>query len=132
MKSSPNRSALPWIVAGLVCLAAICARQFLIQPPEIAHRCVSETLTLAVDGPWWCGVRAALIMTYAKWNPLLVGSGVLAVLALVTRRGAIGWLALVVGLVAIVFYTYEAGAVAIAVGALVLARAQAGPIVRPA
>jgi hypothetical protein len=43
----------------------------------------------------------------------------------VFRRGWLGWLALATGLVAIVWYTYEAGALAITVGALVLARAQA-------
>ncbi len=120
------RRMSPWIAAALLCVAAILLRQFLIQPPEIAHRCTTATLTLATDGPWWCSVRAAIIMTYAH-DALLFGSAALAVLALLVRRAWVAWLSLAVGLLAIVWYTYEAGAVAIAVGALVLARAQTGP-----
>lgn len=123
----PYAPFVPWLVAALLCALAILARQFLIQPPEVAHRCTSATLTLATDGPWWCSVRAALIMTYA-WSGLFVASIALSLLALATRRAWSGWLALAAGLLAIVLYTYEAGAVAITIGALVLARAQAGPI----
>lgn len=104
-------------------MAAILARQFLIQPPEIAHACPSETLTLATTGPWWCSVRAAIIMTYA-WAGLLYAAVALSVASLVWRRAWLGWGTLAIGLVAIVWYTYEAGALAITVGALVLARAQ--------
>ena len=118
------RRLLPWCAAALLCTAAILARQFLVQPPEIAHACPSETLTLATTGPWWCSVRAAIIMTYA-WAGLFYTSIALSIVALVFRRGWLGWLALATGLVAIVWYTYEAGALAITVGALVLARAQA-------
>ena len=119
------RRLLPWCVAALLCAGAVLARQFLIQPPEIAHACPSETLTLFGDGPWWCAVRAAIIMTYA-WAGLLYASIASSLAALVWRRAWLGALTLAIGLVAIVWYTYEAGALAITIGALVLARAQVG------
>ena len=116
------RRQAPWIAAALLCVAAILVRQFLIQPPEIAHRCDAPTLTLATAGPWWCSVRSAVIMTYA-WGGLLYAALGLSIAALVLRWAWIAWATLAVGLVAIVWYSYEAGAVAITIGALVLARA---------
>lgn len=121
----PIRRQAPWIVAALVCGAAIATRQFLIQPPEIAHRCDAATLTFASAGPWWCSARAAVIMTYA-WGGLLYASLVLSLASLAWRRSVLAVATLTVGLVAIVWYTYEPGAIAITVGALVLARCQEG------
>ena len=118
-----HRPWTPWAAAAIVCVLAICARQFLIQPPEVAHRCDATTLSLATDGPWWCSLRAAIIMTYA-WNGLFYAAFALCFAALVLRRAWLGFAALAVGLVAMVWYTYEPGALAITVGALVLARAQ--------
>jgi hypothetical protein len=117
------RRQAPWIAAALICLFAILTRQFLIQPPEIAHQCETTTLTLFAAGPWWCSVRAAAIMTYA-WNWLLYGALLLSLATLVWRRLWLAVLTLAVGLLAIVWYTYEPGAVAITIGALVLARRQ--------
>lgn len=119
----PDRSWIPWIAAAILCVLAISARQFLIQPPEIAHRCAAPTLSLLTGGPWWCSLRAAIIMTYA-WNGLFYAAFALCIAALVLRRAWLGFATLAVGLVAIVWYTYEPGALAITVGALVLARAQ--------
>ena len=113
----------PWIAAATVCVLAICARQFLIQPPEVAQRCEATTLSLLTAGPWWCSLRAAVIMTYA-WSGLFYTAFALSIAALVLRRAWIAFATLAVGLVAIVWYTYEPGALAITVGTLVLARAQ--------
>ncbi len=118
-----KRRWLPWIAAAIVCAVAILAREFLIQPPEIAHRCEAMTLTLVTPGPWWCGVRAAIIMTYA-WGGLFFAAIGLSLAALWIRRASVGFVTLAVGLVAIVWYSYEPGAMAIIVGTLVLARAQ--------
>lgn len=118
------RAPTPWVIAALICIAAIATRQFLIQPPEIAHRCNATTLTLSTTGPWWCSVRSAVIMTYA-WGGLLYTAFGLSLAALLWRRTWLATSTLVVGLVAIVWYTYEPGAVAITIGALVLARCQA-------
>ena len=120
----PKRRWVPWLVAAIVCALAILARQYLIQPPEIAHRCDTATLSLITPGPWWCGVRAAIIMSYA-WGGLFYAAIALSLAALWMRRGWLGFATLAVGLVAIVWYSYEPGAVAITVGTLVLARAQA-------
>ena len=117
---------LPWVVAAVACLAAILVRQYVIQPPELAHRCETPTLTLFTPGPWWCSLRSAAIMTYA-WNGLLIASFGLSLAVLAWRRAWLATATLVVGLVAIVWYTYEAGAVAITIGALVLARRQQDP-----
>ncbi len=117
------RHQAPWIAAALICVAAILTRQFLIQPPEIAHQCDAPTLSLIPVGPWWCSVRSAVIMTYA-WGALQYTALGLSIAALVWRRGWLAVATLAVGLVAIVWYTYEPGAVAITIGALVLARQQ--------
>ncbi len=117
----------PWFAAAAACLVAILVRQFLIQPVDIAHRCETATLTLFTPGPWWCSLRAAAIMTYA-WNGLLYAAPVLSLATLAWRRRWLAVATLTVGLVAIVWYTYEAGAVAITIGALVLARRQVDPL----
>ncbi len=119
-----TRRWIPWLVAAILCALAILARQYLIQPPEIAHRCDTTTLTLITPGPWWCSVRATIVMSYA-WGGLFYASIGLALAALWLRRAWVGFATLAVGLVAIVWYSYEPGAVAITVGTLVLARAQA-------
>jgi hypothetical protein len=119
----PLGRTTPWIAAALVCLAAIAIRQFLIQPAEVAQRCDAPTLSLFAPGPWWCSVRSAAIMTYA-WGGLRDASLGLALLLLVWRPLWLALATLSVGLAAIVWYTYEPGAVAITVGALALARRQ--------
>lgn len=123
MISRRPSSVVPWLAAAVACLAAVATRQFLIQPADIAQRCESAILALPAPGPWWCSVRAAAIMTYA-WGGLWQASLVLVVATLVWRRAWLATATLVVGLVAIVWYSYEAGAVAITIGALVLARRQ--------
>lgn len=117
------RRSAPWIGAALLCALAIATRQFLIQPPEIAHRCDAATLTLATTGPWWCSVRSAVIMTYA-WGGLTYAALGLSLASLAHRRTWLATATLAVGLIAIVWYTYEPGAVAITIGALILARSQ--------
>ena len=120
----------PWIGAALICVVAILTRQFLIQPPEIAQRCDAPTLSLITTGPWWCSVRSAVIMTYA-WGGLQFAALGLALAALLWRRTWLAVATLAVGLVAIVWYTYEPGAVAITIGALVLARRQSIGALQP-
>ena len=124
------RRSAPWLAAALLCAAAIAIRNDLIQPAEIAHRCDAPTLTLFTPGPWWCSVRSAAIMTYA-WGGLRDASLGLALASLLWRRAWLAAATLAVGLVALVWYTYEPGAVAVTIGALVLARRQASAIVRP-
>ena len=115
------RRFAPWLVAASLCVVAILIRQFLIQPPEIAHRCDAPVLSLVTTGPWWCSARAAVIMTYA-WGGLMYASLGLSVASLIWRTTWLSTITLATGLVAIVWYTYEPGAIAITFGALVLAR----------
>jgi hypothetical protein len=125
---SPFRAA-PWLAAAAICLLAIATRQFLIQPAEIAQRCDGPTLTLWTAGPWWCSVRSAAIMTYA-WGGLRDAALLLTAATLLWRRQWLALATLAVGLVAIVWYTYETGALAITIGALMLARRQVDPLRR--
>ena len=118
------RRAVPWLIAGALCAIAIVGRTYLIQPAEIAHVCDIEPLRLIGPGPWWCDVRSAAIMTYA-WGGLRNVAFGLSLLVLLWRRAWLAALTLSVGLVGIVWYTYEPGAVAITIGALVLVRCQA-------
>ncbi len=120
------RRVAPWLIAAGLCVAAILIREFLIQPPEIAHRCDAPTLSLVSAGPWWCSVRSAVIMTYA-WGGLTFASLGLSIVSLVWRTTWLATITLATGLVAIVWYTYEPGAVAITLGALVLARSLERP-----
>ncbi len=120
------RHRAPWIVAAALCLLAILTRQFLIQPADVAQRCDLTVLAFTTAGPWWCNLRAAAIMTYA-WGGLLDACLALSVLVLIWRRAWLATITLATGLVAIVFYTYEPGALAITIGALVLARRQQRP-----
>jgi hypothetical protein len=111
------------MIAALACLAAILVRQFLIQPADVAQQCNDAKLTLWSTGPWWCGVRAAAIMTYA-WHGLFYASLALSLASLLWRRLWLATATLITGLVAIVWYSYEPGAVAITIGALGVARRQ--------
>lgn len=112
-----KRFIFPWALCFGVGLVALLARYLLIQPPEVAHQCDQE------GGPWWCSLRAAIIMTYAGYG-LGYAAGMLAAAAVVWRRTSLGCAALAVGSAALVLYCYEPGAVAMAVGALVLGRGQ--------
>lgn len=100
-----------------ICALAFLVRYLLIQPPQIAHRCD------AGGGPWWCGVRLAIILAATGWG-LGYASLAATVAALWFRRAAVGALALSCGTAAIVLYCYVPGAIAMVAGALVLVRAQ--------
>ena len=113
-----KKLALPWLVALAVTGLAILARTFVIQPPEVAHQCDGVGA-----GPWWCLARSAIIMTYSRYG-LGYAALVLSILCLLRRGVVISCAALSVGGAGLVLYCYEPGAVAFAVGALVLARRQ--------
>lgn len=112
-----KRILSPWLIALCVTLLAMLARYLMIQPPEVAHQCDQG------GGPWWCAVRSGVIMTYA-WYGLGYASALLGMVALWRPRALWGACALAVGGAALVLYCYEPGALAIGIGALVLARSQ--------
>ncbi len=115
---------VPLSLTVIVGALAMAARYLLIQPAEIAHACDASSAT------WLCSLRMAVILSYARYE--------LGYLALVASLAAIVWRnrvtstsALVIGCAAIVLYCYEPGAVAMVVGALVLARSAQARAAQP-
>jgi hypothetical protein len=107
---------------------AMAARYLLIQPPELSHRCDLG------DAPAWCSVRLAIIMSYAWYSLGYLALGA-SIAALVWRNRPVATFTLCSGAAAIVLYCYEPGALALVVGALVLARSvsprEPGPLATP-
>jgi hypothetical protein len=113
------RLTLPWLTIALVGLAAAVLRYGVIEPPTMADLCSAS------GGPPWCAWRewaVAAFLGYGYGYAALTA----AFLALVMRHPLAAWLAASLGAAALVLYCFEAGAFALLVGALRLARAQAG------
>lgn len=113
------RPLLPWLALALVGAAAAALRLAVIEPPAVAHLCTGG------DGPAWCVGRHWAVLAFLDYG---YGYAALAaaLLALAWRSPFAAWLAAASGLAALVLYCAEAGAIALLVGALRLARAQAG------
>lgn len=103
------------IPIAITLAAAMALRHGLIEPETIAHSCGSP------GAPLWCAPRAVVIAAFAT-NGIAIGSVVAGVLAIVTRRSSLAVLAACLGVAGLVLYSYEAGAVALLAGLLVLAR----------
>jgi hypothetical protein len=112
--SSILRRGIP-IVASFA--AAFLVRFELVEPATLAHLCESAA------APWWCAPRAAVIAAFASGALAAVSVGA-GVAATVTRsaRWALG--AACLGAAGLVLFSYQAGAVALLLGLLVLARRQ--------
>lgn len=108
---------IQWIAIAAVAGLAMLARYLLVEPAAVAHLCDTG------GGPWWCGARAAVIATFSGYGLGYAALG-LAALALALRRAPVAWAAAATGAAALVLYCFEAGAVGLLVGVLVLARAQ--------
>lgn len=113
------RLTLPWLTIALVGLAAAVLRYGLIEPPSMADLCS------ATGGPRWCAWRQWAVVAFLGYG---YGYAALtaAFIALVLRHPLAAWLAAALGAAALVLYCFEAGAFALLVGALRLARSQAG------
>jgi hypothetical protein len=87
----------------------------LIEPAALAHVCG------AAAAPWWCGLRGAVIVAFASGGLALAA---LASAGAATLLRARGWAlaAVCLGVAGLVLFSYEAGAVALLAGLLVLAR----------
>ena len=113
------RLTLPWLTLALVGLAAAVLRYGVIEPPTVADLCGAS------GGPRWCAWRQWAVVAFLGY-----GYGYAALtavfIALVLRHPLAAWLAAALGAAALVLYCFEAGAFALLVGALRLARAQAG------
>ncbi|HEX7111683.1 MAG TPA: hypothetical protein VF216_04515 [Mizugakiibacter sp.] len=140
MPACSLRRLLPWLLVAASTALAMLVRYALIEPVDVAHRCDAGA------GVWWCGVREAAVLAFTRgpdtwWSGApgvsalgWIGSAALAAgaLALLWRRAGTATLAAAVGAVALVLYCFQAGALALLVGVLVLARSQARPAPTPA
>lgn len=129
----PLRRFLPWLAVVASTALAMLVRYALIEPVEVAHRCDAGA------GAWWCAVREAAVLAFTRgpdtwWSGASgvsalgwIGAAALAAggLALLWRRPGTATLAAAVGAVALVLYCFQAGALALLIGVLVLARSQA-------
>jgi hypothetical protein len=101
--------ALAGVVAAIV-------RFLLVEPDAMVHLCG------ATAAPWWCALRAAAVAAFAT-NALAIAAVVAGGIATATRRSGAAVAAVCLGLAGLVLYAVEAGAVALLLGLLALARA---------
>ena len=106
---------LPWVVALAAGLIAAWLRYRLVEPAALAQACAAGASGLD------CVLRAATVAAFHSHGLTMV-CAVLAALALITRRRSAAILALTAGAVGLVLYSFEAGAAALLVGVLELAR----------
>lgn len=110
----------PFVLPLLALALAFALRLYAIEPSHIGHACDPS--------PWsgWCAARTALIMTFRfqeiGWAALAAG-----IAATLLRRAWLGQLALALGFIGLVLYSYEPAAVGALLGALVLFRPRPGP-----
>ncbi|MFT4102088.1 MAG: hypothetical protein QM674_13820 [Burkholderiaceae bacterium] len=94
---------------------ALALRHFAVEPPAIGHACD------VARWQGWCAARTTLLMTFQHqqlgWIALVLGA-----LALLTRRGAIGHAGLVFGCLGIVLYSYDSAAFGLLASMLALCR----------
>lgn len=110
-----RKALFAWSAIAAVGLLAAAARYGLVEPAAIAHLCDGGS------GPWWCGLRRAVIASFSGYG---LGYGALAAgaLAVALPRPWIAWTAAALGLAGLILYCFEASAVGFLLGALVLAR----------
>lgn len=109
---------LPWMLLVAAGLLTAWLRYGFIEPPELAHLCDDA------NGPAWCGARAALVLGFNSYG-FGTAAIIVTVLSLIWRKTWLAWLAATLGVVAVILYCYDAGAVALLVGSLRLVRLQA-------
>lgn len=107
---------LPLLVALLLVLgAALFARHRMIEPTDIGYLCD------AGQGPWWCDLRLAIIMSFSRgwlgWSVL--GAGLVAT---VLRWRWLAVCATLSGVAGLVLYQFVFSAAGLLLGLLVLAR----------
>lgn len=110
------RGWLPLAIVLLTVLAAaLFARHWMIEPFDIGHLCD------AGQGPWWCGLRLAIIMSFARgwlgWFVLCAG-----IAASLLRWRWLAACAAVAGVAGLVLYEFVFSAVGLLLGLMVLVR----------
>ena len=110
---------LSWIPIAILLMialaAALFARHWMIEPADIGHLCDSG------QGPWWCGLRLAIIMSFARgWlGWFVLGAGVAAT---VLRWRWLATATAVAGVAGLVLYQFVFSATGLLLGLLVLVR----------
>lgn len=105
----------PWLAALAAGLIAAWLRYRLVEPAALAQACAAGAPGMR------CAMRAATVAAFHSHGLTMV-CAVLTALALITRLRSAAILALAAGAVGLVLYSFEAGAAALLVGALELAR----------
>jgi hypothetical protein len=116
--SGRSRKALPWLLLIIVGVAAAVVRYRLVEPSAVVQLCMSG------HGPWWCGVRQAIVLGFLH-NVYGIAALIAAALSLLWNRPWTAWLAAALGVFALEMYCFEAGALAVLIGCLRLLRMQA-------
>lgn len=109
------RPTWPWLAALAAGLIAAWLRYRLVEPAALAQACAAGASGLD------CALRAATVAAFHSHGLTMV-CAVLTAWALITRWRSAAALALTAGAVGLVLYSFEAGAAALLVGALELAR----------
>lgn len=119
MSALPLRTWVRWLPLAaallLVLAAALFARHRMIEPSDIGQLCD------AGQGPWWCGLRLAIIMSFARGG---LGLAVLAagIAATVLRWRWLAVCAALGGVAGLVLYQFVFSAAGLLLGLLVLVR----------
>ncbi|OOG53647.1 hypothetical protein [Rhodanobacter sp. C03] len=118
------RPLLAWLSLLAVALGAAWLRYDLIESSAIGQLCSGN------HSPLWCQWRQWLVLGFLHD---VYGAVALlaAVMALLSRRVSLAWLAAALGAFALLLYCYEAGALALLIGCLRLLRLQTPTSVPP-
>ena len=115
---------LPWFALVVVGLLAAWLRYGFIEPPTIGNLCEDS------NAPTWCGVRQLIVFGFNNYS-YGIAALIATLIALLSKKQAIAWLAAALGLFAVIMYCYYAGAVALLIGCLRLLRLQANRMAAP-
>ncbi len=111
------RTMLPWLALAAIGGVAAWLRYGLIESSTLAQLCGDAA------SPWWCTWRQWLVLGFL-YNVYGIAALLAALIALLSPRPAVAWLASALGLFALVLYCFQSGAIALLVGALRLLRTQ--------
>ena len=106
-----------WLLLAGTGLLAAALRYGLIEPAALAQRCEDTS------APAWCWLRTLAVqafLSYAYGYAALASAAV----ALCWQCSVTAWLTAALGLVALIMYCPEAGALSLLVGCLLLVRSQ--------
>ncbi|MBB3226212.1 hypothetical protein FHW69_000802 [Luteibacter sp. Sphag1AF] len=114
------RLAAPWIAAIVIGAIGVVLRFYVVEPQYMQHAC-EEGVAM-----WWCSYRQAVVVGFLT-NGYGYAAVAAALLSLVWRHPFPAALAAGLGLLALQLYCFEAGALALLIGALRLVRVQSQP-----